>query len=145
MFLDPYAEIREFLQHVVRKEGLLQKDGAQCCGLTVLQNQILYELGKQQGFSLMELSDIMSVETSTLSRQVQTLVELDLINRVPDSHDRRYVVLSLTSSGREKRSAVSEDMYRHIEGIWSVIPNGKRGQVLESLRLFGTAIRQSVR
>jgi DNA-binding MarR family transcriptional regulator len=141
--LKQYTNVREIFQVLVRRFGLLQKDGAQCCGVSVVQSHILYELQKRPNISLNELADLLSIDTSTLSRQIQQLVETELVNRLPDPKDRRYVVLSLTAKGEEQQKEIAAYMERYMYQIFSQIPEEKHDQVLESLRLINEAMRHS--
>jgi DNA-binding MarR family transcriptional regulator len=136
--------IREILQHLVRGFGLLQKEGSQCCGITVLQSHILYEIGKRPSLSLNDLAELLAVETSTVSRQVNSLVNLGLVNRVPDPRDRRYVVLSLTGEGEQKREEISLQMNDYVEEVFQHIPQEKHAQVIDSLQIFAAAMREPV-
>jgi DNA-binding MarR family transcriptional regulator len=137
------VDVREVFQQFVRRFGLLQKDGAQCCGVSVVQSHIIYELSKKPNISLNDLSQLLSVDTSTLSRQVQYLVEMDMISRVPDPNDRRYVLLSLTTKGQQQHLQIAKLMEDYVEGIFSKIPKEKRYQVLESLQFLNDAMGQS--
>jgi DNA-binding MarR family transcriptional regulator len=141
--LPQYVDVREILQNVVRKFGLQQKDGAQGSGISVIQSHILYELNKRPNLSLNELADVLCVEASTLSRQVQQLVELELLSREPDPKDRRYVTLTLTEKGHEQQKAVAETMEDYILSIFQYVPEDKKRQVLESLQLLNDAMGQS--
>jgi DNA-binding MarR family transcriptional regulator len=137
------VNVREAFQLLVRRFGLLQKDGAQCCGVSVVQSHILYELSKRPNISLNDLSQLLSTDTSTLSRQVQLLVELDMISRIPDPQDRRYVLLSLTAAGQEQHVQISKYMEDYVEGIFDKIPKDKQEQVLDSLKMLSNAMSQS--
>lgn len=141
--LPQYLDVREVLQQMVRRFGLLQKDGAQCCGVSVVQSHIIYELSKRPNISLNELADLLALDTSTLSRQVQQLVEDGTLRRLPDPKDRRYVLLSLTETGEEQCARIAEQMETYIQDIFSYIPGDKKDQVLESLQLVSDAMRQS--
>ncbi|GMK45592.1 hypothetical protein PghCCS26_27200 [Paenibacillus glycanilyticus] len=141
--LPQYVDVREILQGVVRRFGLQQKGGAQGFGISVIQSHILYELHKRPNLSLNELADVLCVEASTLSRQVQQLVELELLSREPDQKDRRYVTLTLTAKGHEQQKAVAEAMEDYILSIFQYVPADKKRQVLESLQLLNEAMGQS--
>jgi DNA-binding MarR family transcriptional regulator len=140
---EEYVHIRETLQLLVRRFGLFQKEGAQCCGVSVMQSHILYELRKRPNQSLLDLAGILGVDTSSLSRQVQQLVELGLVNRVPDPKDRRYVLLSLTEAGEKMDSDIANQMTDYIQNLLKFIPEEKHQQVKESLDLLSDAMRQS--
>jgi DNA-binding MarR family transcriptional regulator len=141
--LPQYVNVREVLQLLVRRFGLLQKDGAQCCGISVVQSHIIYELFKRPNISLNELSEVLSIDTSTLSRQVQQLVESGLLNRLPDPKDRRYVVLSLTGKGEALYHDISKTMEDYIQSILQHVPEEKKAQLLESLVILSEAMSQS--
>lgn len=141
--IPPYMDIREVLQLLVRRFGLLQKDGAQCCGLSVVQSHIIYELFKRPNISLNDLSQLLSVDTSTLSRQVNHLVELDMIHRHPDPKDRRYITLSLTDKGESQHQEIANLMEDYILNLFKMVPEEKHAQVLESLQLISDAMSKS--
>ncbi|WP_309121210.1 MarR family transcriptional regulator [Paenibacillus sp.] len=141
--LPQYIDARELLQRTFRRFGLLQKDGASCCGVSVVQSHILYELAKRPNISLNDLSEMLALDTSTLSRQVQQLVEGGFLSRLPDPKDRRYVLLSLTETGEEQCARIAGTMETYIQDVFSYIPDDKKGQVLESLQLLSDAMGQS--
>ncbi|HWO75564.1 MAG TPA: MarR family winged helix-turn-helix transcriptional regulator [Bacillus sp. (in: firmicutes)] len=133
--------IREVLQCLVRDFGLLQREGSQCCGITVMQSQILYEMGKHDNLSLNELSAKLSMDSGLLSRQINNLVDTGYVNRIPDPKDRRYVILSLSEQGKKKRDEISEQMVEYVNGIFNRIPKDKHEQVVESLQLLADAMK----
>lgn len=138
-----YEHVREVLQLLVRRFGLLQKDSAQCCGISVIQSHIIYEVSRKTRLSLNELSEALGVDTSTLSRQVQQLVEGGLLDRIPDPNDRRYVVLSLTDAGVSQTTAIAGQMRDYIQHLFAHIPQEKQDQVLDSLRILNEAMSKS--
>jgi DNA-binding MarR family transcriptional regulator len=138
-----HEHVREVLQLLVRRFGLLQKDSAQCCGISVIQSHILYEVSRRGRLSLNELAEALGVDTSTLSRQVQQLVESGLLDRTPDANDRRYVILSLTDAGVRQTVAIAGQMEDYIQHLFIHIPQEKQEQVLESLGILNDAMSKS--
>lgn len=136
-------EIREILQQLVRDFGLLQREGSECCGITVQQSHIIYELDKNPRIASIELADKLSMDTGMLSRQINKLVELEFVSRSPDPNDRRYVNLLLTEKGQEKANEISNQMKQYISQILGHIPLDKKEQVIESLQLFLYAMKQN--
>ncbi|MDO7908721.1 MarR family winged helix-turn-helix transcriptional regulator [Paenibacillus sp. JX-17] len=141
--IPPYANVREMLQLLVRRFGLLQKDGAQCCGVSVVQSHIIYELNKHPNSTLNELSELLSVDTSTLSRQVQQLVEMEYVSRTPSPNDRRYVLLALTGKGNEQYTEIEKTMEDYLLDILGHVPEDKKAQVIESLQILSDAMSAS--
>lgn len=136
-------EIREILQQLVRDFGLLQREGSECCGITVQQSHIIYELDKKPRISLIELAEKLSMDTGMLSRQINKLLELDYVSRTPDPNDRRYVVLSLTEKGKVKANEISDQMNQYIGQILGLIPTDKKDQVIESLQILLSAMKMN--
>lgn len=54
-----------------------------------------------------DLSDAFGMDKGGVSRQVQALVDLGLVERKPDAEDRRAILLDATDEGRRRLEAVS--------------------------------------
>ena len=54
-----------------------------------------------------DLSDAFGMDKGGVSRQVQTLVDLGLVERKPDAEDRRAILLDATDEGRRRLDAMS--------------------------------------
>lgn len=55
-----------------------------------------------------DLVDIFSIDKGAVSRQVQSLLELGLIERSPDPEDRRAAILAITEDGRGRMESIAE-------------------------------------
>lgn len=135
--------IREMLQILIRRFGLLQKEGAECCGLTLVQSHVLYEINRLGNPSLNDVANVLGLDKSTLSRHVQGLVEQGLIKRKQSTTDRRYVELVLTEEGKQYEDQISNQMITYLQEIVENIPEEKRDQVNESINLLLKAMRNS--
>src|ERR1700712_667892 len=49
-----------------------------------------------------DLVEIFSIDKGAVSRQVQALLELDLIERTPDEEDRRAMILKISEEGHRR-------------------------------------------
>ncbi len=65
----------------------------------------LNDSGPQRASALVE---IFSVDKGAVSRQVQALVELGLIERSPDPEDRRAMILAVTEEGRRRLATIAQ-------------------------------------
>ena len=54
-----------------------------------------------------DLSDAFGMDKGGVSRQVQSLVDLGLVERRPDAEDRRAVLLGATTEGRKRLEVMS--------------------------------------
>ncbi len=64
----------------------------------------LNDSGPQRASDLVE---IFSVDKGAVSRQVQALLELDLIERTPDPDDRRAMILAISEEGHRRLANIS--------------------------------------
>lgn len=55
-----------------------------------------------------DLVDMFSIDKGAVSRQVQSLLELGLIERSPDPEDRRAAILAITEDGRGRMESIAE-------------------------------------
>lgn len=141
--LYPHQLLREHVRKLERVLGLLIDGEMSCCGITMAQCHALVEIGRIRAISLNALADLLSLDNSTTSRTVQNLVSAGLALREPDPQDRRAVVIALSPEGETLSQKVECSMTDQIEKVWNRIPDNKREQVLESLRLLLDAMDES--
>lgn len=138
------AEVfREVVKTCVRKLGLLQKADAACCGITVAQCHTLVEIGKAHSLSLNELSQLLTLDKSTMSRTVDNLVNAGLVERRVDKADRRYAKINLSAKGTEMVEVINSRMEEYFERVLRSIPEDKAAVVIEALPYLLTAVRDT--
>jgi len=109
-----------------------------CCGLTLPQCHTLLEIGDKPEVSLADLAASLGLDTSTLSRTIQGLVVIGLVNRTIDDRGRRFVTISLTGQGRKVYDEIEQLYNSYFGRVLDYIPSKKRKAVLESI---GSSIR----
>lgn len=137
---DPSAQLRELVRSLERKLGVLEDGNMACCGVTLSQCHALVEIGRAGSISLVELSKLLNLDNSTMSRTVNNLVNNKLAERELDPNDRRYVTIKLTQEGQQHFVSIENNMTDYFERIFNLIPGEKQPQVLDSLQLLLTAI-----
>lgn len=60
-----------------------------------------------------DLVELFSIDKGAVSRQVQSLLELGLIERAQDSEDRRAMILSISEEGSRRLAVIARDR-RHV-------------------------------
>jgi DNA-binding MarR family transcriptional regulator len=121
------------LERSLTRELLNQTE---CCGLTIPQRHVLLEVGRRKEVTLVDLSAALGLDTSTLSRTVNSVVTSGLVSRILNPKDRRYVLISLTKRGKAIFATIersSDDFYRR---VFRSLPEKKERQVVESLVLL---------
>jgi DNA-binding MarR family transcriptional regulator len=137
------GQLRELLRILVRNLGILEKSDASCCGVTITQCHAIVEIGRAGVISLIELSDLLGLDKSTMSRTINNLVENNLVTREVDSENRRYVTIQLTDEGKEVFHSIEKSMFEYYSSIFNHIPKSKRAQVLESLKILTNAVNEN--
>lgn len=116
LFRQKIRQLQIELNECFRNQG-------ECCGLTLAQCHTLTEIGYRQPVALVTLASGLGLDPSTLSRSINGLVLLGLVNRSIEEKDRRYVVISLTDQGKQ--------VFSRIENLF----NTYFSRILELIRL----------
>lgn len=135
--------LRELIRILVRDLGILEKSDASCCGISLAQCHAIVEIGRKEKISLVDLSGLLGLDKSTMSRTINNLVESDFVLRESDMENRRYVIIQLTEKGRSVFKDIEDSMETYYRDIFNAIPESKRYQVLVSLELLKEAVESS--
>ncbi len=139
------VQLREMIRILERKLGVLEEYQVSCCGgITMAQCHALVEIGRAKSISLNELAELLNLESSSMSRTVNNLVNSNLVKRDIDPMDRRYVTISLTVNGSKMFKDIEENMNCYFTKIYDSLPVDKANQVMESLQLLINAIGKNV-
>ena len=133
---------REKLRHLERALMEQLKQDNVCFGVTVSQCHILVEIGNKEEISIVELAAVLNLDTSTLSRGIDGLVNIGLVDRKQNPNDRRYVSLSLTLQGKNLYKSIEESNNSFLVQLFQYIPENKHDQVVESFLLFSEALNR---
>jgi DNA-binding MarR family transcriptional regulator len=137
------AELMEIfigMSHVTR---CCRQDVAFCEGVTFHQFMILDAIIKKKELQMSELHKILAVEKSTTTRQVNPLIQKGLLKRQKAQHDSRAVTLILTEEGKKIHQKVALCLAGFFHKIVQNIPKDKEPQVLEAIRVFIKAVKNS--
>lgn len=136
---------REQIRLLERMLGLLSKgnNGSFCCSkVTLSQCHALVEIGRVKTLSLKDLADILSLDTSTTSRTVDTLVKKTYVQRDNDPNDRRSIKIKLTDSGQKLYQDIENKMNNDFSICFEKIPTNERGNVLHSMDIILNALQE---
>lgn len=135
----------DLIQIMNRRLGLLNKNCCQINGteLSPILGHILYELNKQNKPSMQQMAETLGTDITTFSRQIQNLIKMGLVEKTPDSSDRRIYVLSLTQEGREILGETKNQMEDYLDDILSKMNTEEREMVKKAFHLFNDKMAQS--
>ncbi len=114
------TEIREFrraLRYLERFISTNVKESSVCCGVSPTQCHILLKVEDEGELSPSELREYIGLDKSSLSRTLDGLVRLGLLERRESSRDRRYQSISLTGTGRQFVNRLNDECDRYYEPI----------------------------
>ncbi len=138
---------REVFQIMTRRLGLLNKT---CCtvgghDLSAAQSHILYEIERSDLPSMQQIAEALGTDITTFSRQVQTLVKMELVVKSQDAADRRVSLLSLTEEGQRVASSIDRQMNSYLDEVFAYLTPFEQETVLRAIELFNTAMSRSER
>jgi DNA-binding MarR family transcriptional regulator len=137
--------VRELFQIMTRRFGFLNKNccSAGGCDISVIQSHILYEIDRQHKPSIQQVAETLGTDITTFSRQVQSLIKMNLVKKTPDPKDRRVHLLSLTTEGKYVAGAIDQQMKDYFNEIFSHMNDFEKETVIRSIKLLNEAMAKS--
>ncbi|WP_456276257.1 MarR family winged helix-turn-helix transcriptional regulator [Bacillus sp. AK128] len=137
--------MREYFQTIIRRFGILNKTCCSVDGIDVsaIQSHILYEIQKKEGLSIQQAAELLGIDITTFSRQIQTLVKMGLVKKSPYSGDKRITLLQLTEKGEKVAVGIDQQMNQFIEGIFKEMSEFERENVQRSIALLANVMEKT--
>ncbi|MFN2748012.1 MULTISPECIES: MarR family winged helix-turn-helix transcriptional regulator [Bacillus] len=137
--------LRELFQVMTRRFGFLNKN---CCStggydISLIQSHIVYEIDRQHKPSIQQIAETLGTDITTFSRQVQSLVKMNLVKKTPDPDDRRIQILSLTPEGKDVAASIDQQMNAFLDEVFSHMNEFERETVIRSIKLLNEAMAKS--
>ncbi|MCM3170451.1 MULTISPECIES: MarR family winged helix-turn-helix transcriptional regulator [Peribacillus] len=139
------VNLRELFQLLTRRFGLLNKS---CCSadgveVSLVQSHIIYEINRQYHPSIQQIAETLNTDITTFSRQVQSLIKMNLVKKTPLEEDRRISILSLTEEGIAVNKSIDEQMNDYLQEVFSGMNEFEKETVIRSLKLLNERMLQS--
>ncbi|QHC05369.1 MarR family transcriptional regulator [Anoxybacillus sp. PDR2] len=137
--------VRELFQVTAKRFGLLNKN---CCSvggieISLVQSHILYEIDRLKEPSMQQVADSLAMDITTFSRQIQTLVKMNLVKKTPYPEDRRIYILSLTTEGKYVATRIDTEMNQYLNEVFSHMSEFEKETVLRSIKLLNECMAKS--
>jgi DNA-binding MarR family transcriptional regulator len=137
--------VRELFQVMTKRFGLLNKN---CCSvggieISLVQSHILYEIDRLKEPSMQQVADSLAMDITTFSRQIQTLVKMNLVKKTPYPEDRRIYILSLTTEGKYVAKRIDTEMNQYLNEVFSHMSEFEKETVLRSIKLLNDCMAKS--
>ncbi|MHA7967802.1 MarR family winged helix-turn-helix transcriptional regulator [Paenibacillus sp. CAU 1782] len=136
---------RELFQIMTRRFGFLNKN---CCSagghdISLVQSHILYEIDRQHQPSIQQVAEALGTDITTFSRQIQSLIKMNLVKKSPDPNDRRVYLLSLTTEGKFVATIIDQQMNAYLNEVFSNLNDFEKETVIRSIKLLNEAMSKS--
>jgi DNA-binding MarR family transcriptional regulator len=137
--------IRELFQIMTRRFGILNKNccSAGGCDISLVQSHILYEIDRQHKPSMQQVAEALGTDITTFSRQVQSLIKMNLVKKSPNPNDRRVYMLSLTIEGKYVATTIDQQMNTYLAEVFSHMNEFEKETVIRSIKLLNEAMSKS--
>lgn len=124
-------KVRSFRKSLRKFERLNQLINTRCCpGITQAQCQVLLEIEELETATTNQLVKNLKLDKSTLSRTVDNLVKLGLVNRAESPDDRRYKKLILTAEGKRRCDTINRENDALYENMFARLNQNARDPIL---------------
>lgn len=124
------SSIRSFRRVLRRFERLNQALTSTCCrGVTMAQCHVLLEIEESRETTIAQLVQDLKLDKSTLSRTIEGLVRLGLVERKPHPTDRRYTLLGLSVSGKKVCDEINREGDQTYLRAFQKIPREKWAEI----------------
>jgi len=115
------------------RELFMQNNDSCCNGVTLAQCHTLLEIENKGKESLTELSKTLGLDKSTISRTVDGLVNVGLLDRSIPAENRRMATIQLTDAGKNICQAINDTNDKYFEDTLSVLTESERDQLTRLL------------
>ena len=136
-------QIRSFRKSIRIFERILESDIVKTetsSGLGLHHLHVLVEINEQKETSLKNLESLLGTDKSTLSKTVDVLVKLGLVNRIVSPTDRRFICCSLTPSAKEIVDGINAYCDTQYLKVFSLIAENEHNTILTSLEKLAIAM-----
>lgn len=127
-------EIRGLMDMVLKSMYMLDREIEASFGITSARVFTLLAFAEKEMMKMKELSETMSLTSSTMTRMIDNLVKDGLVERKHELHDRRLVLVRLTNSGKRLTNNIKEYKERYFDSIIEHIEKDGKEEMISSLK-----------
>lgn len=109
------------------------------------QSYTLMSIPQEGSLSMYEISKIMGIACSSMTRIVNPLVKKGLIQRGTDETDRRIVLINLTKKGLELQAELEKEFNTFFNYVYKNIKPGDLQAILNSMKKVNVAFAEAIK
>jgi DNA-binding MarR family transcriptional regulator len=138
-------EILAMLFELAKAIRFCHQDEICGAGISFTEFNIINLICQHRTVNMSELHKFLSVDKSTTTRLVEPLVKKRFVVKEKSSADGRAVDLRLTEEGERVRNEAWECLQGFFAQVEGNIPESKRNEVYDAVRLYAAALQSSCR
>ena len=90
-------------------------------GLNRAHHRILYFIARNEGLSVSELLNTLSISKQALNTPLRQLVSMELVKNRKSSSDARYRELRLTANGKRLEKRLTKSQHTQLQSIFNAV------------------------
>lgn len=140
MQLKTIHDFRATIRKLEREITIGLKENPRTGGLNLVQCHTIINLGLNGETTIGGMAKELGVDKSTLSRTVDGLVNLELLNRYPHPSDRRYALIKLTKQGEKACEKINDANDQYFQQVFDTIQPSEQKNVIKYFDMFVEAL-----
>ncbi len=135
------GDISGLMNDVLKSVALLNKEIESYFGMSTARILTLLAFTEKKIMRMSELSETMSLTTSTSTRMIDSLVKEGFVERGYDKYDRRLVTVGLTGNGKKIAEDIKAFRDRYFDSIKDKVKEDGKEEMIMSLKTLIDAFR----
>ena len=140
MQLKSIHDFRATVRKLEREVTIGLKENPRTGGLNLVQCHTIINLGLNGETTIGGMAKELGVDKSTLSRTVDSLVNLELLDRYPHPTDRRYTLIKLTKQGETACKKINNANDEYFQQVFNTIQPAEHSNVIKYFNMFVEAL-----
>jgi DNA-binding MarR family transcriptional regulator len=128
------GDISGLMNDVLKSVILLNKEIESHFGMSSARTLTLLAFTEKETMRMSELSEAMSLTTSTSTRMIDSLVREGIVERGYDKFDRRLVTVELTGNGKKIARNIKAFRDRYFDSIKDKVKYNGKEEMISSLK-----------
>ncbi len=133
-------EARHLIDQITKLNAGFESSCVAFFGVTSSQGGTILSLPVKDTLTMNELSNLVGVDNSTMTRMVNQLVDKSLVFRQADKKDRRLVCVGLTPEGQKLHEELADALENFYRDSLDSIKAEERAVIIESLKKLDSAL-----
>jgi DNA-binding MarR family transcriptional regulator len=131
---------QRLIEQIAKNNQVYEEACVNYFGVTSSQGGTILNLPQENTLKMNQLSKIVGVDNSTMTRMINQLVEKGLVERQASEKDRRLVQVGLTAAGKKLRQELAGALEQFYQDSLDKIPEKERTNIIQSLTAVNNAI-----